>query len=128
MTPPGTVVAPPSSFVIRRSGEAVIGVVSPSELSPGVGSLPPQPSSAISAVTAICVTPTGNRLSISRAKITVPLPPPATAPTVKVQTLPGELSGAAVQPAVPAPGLKLELAGTMAVISTPEACWDPLLL
>jgi hypothetical protein len=38
--PPGLTLAPPSLFVMERSGAAVTGVVSLAELFPGVGSAP----------------------------------------------------------------------------------------
>ena len=50
MVPPGVAVAPPSLFVIERSGAPVNGVVSLPLLLPGVGSVPFAPLSAMLAV------------------------------------------------------------------------------
>jgi hypothetical protein len=52
-------VAPPSLFVMTRSGAAAIGVVSDPVLFPGVGSVPPLPSSAIEAELESWLTPAG---------------------------------------------------------------------
>ncbi len=63
------------------------------------------------------------------AKTTLPPPPaPATVPMEMVQTLPGLLSGAQIQPALLAPGLNTLSAGTVSVMTTPVASWLPALL
>ena len=55
------------------------------------------------------------------AKIAVDPPPAARPPIASVQVEPALLFGAQTQPAVLAPALKVELAGTVSVITTPVA-------
>src|SRR3954467_13719566 len=99
--PPGVTLAPPSLFVMERSGAPVAGVVSLPLLLPGVGSVPLVPSSATDAVLAIWVTPAGNGLVTVTANAAVCAPPPATTvPTARVQVEPALLLGTQAQPAV----------------------------
>src|SRR5215213_2145189 len=122
MVPPGVVDAPPSLLVTDRSGAPVTGVVSLPELLAGVGSVPLAPSSAIVAVFEICVTPAGSGSATVTAKVAVWLPlPAARLPTARVQVEPALPFGEQDQPAVLAPALKVLLAGTVSVSTTPEA-------
>ena len=120
--------APPSSLSISRSGTAATGVLSESLLSAGVGSGPLPPSSPMSAVLAISMTPAASGSSTSTAKVAVPPPPPTRLPMVRVHREPALVSGAHTHPAVLAPALKVVSAGTVSVISTPVASWSPTLL
>src|SRR5436309_912709 len=122
MGSPGWAEMPPSLLVMERSGPPVSGVVSLAELLPGEGSVPLAPSSAIDALLETCVVPAATGLSTVMAKVAVWLPPPAArVPMVSVQVEPALLLGAQTQPAVLAPALKVVFAGTVSVITTPEA-------
>src|SRR6185295_2754339 len=122
MVLPSSELAPPSSFEIERSGAAVTGVVSPVELFPGVGSTPLAPSSAMLAVLERSVTPAATGATPVTAKVAIWLPlMPARAPTASVQVETALLLGTHAQPAVLAPALKVLLAGTVSVRTTPVA-------
>ena len=107
----------------------MMGVVSPLELSAGIGSRPLAPSSATLAVLVIWSSPAGSGAPTTvRAKVAVPLPPPpARLPMVRLHSEPAPVSGTQLQPAVLAPALKTVWAGTVSVTTTPVALWLPTL-
>src|SRR3954454_18644730 len=120
--PPGATLAPPSLFVIEKSGAPVSGVVSLPLLLPGVGSVPLVPSSAIDAVLLICGTPAATGVTTPAATAGVGFRPPAASPPMaSVQVEPALLSGAHDPPAVLAPALNVVFAGTVSVSATPVA-------
>src|SRR5262245_58470877 len=122
MPPPGTTEAPPSLLVSARSGAAPVnGVVSLAELLAGVGSAPWVPSSATLAVLEICVVPAGTVPATLTANVAELPPLAATEPMASVQVEPALLFGVQDHPAVLAPALKVVLAGTVSVITTPVA-------
>src|SRR5438093_1312204 len=110
---------PPSVLVRVNPGLVMVGVVSLLELLPGVGSVPPEPSSLIVAVLATWVMPAASGLSTVTAKMTDPPPPTANVPTVNRQAVPAGAPFAQLQPGVLAPALKVVFAGTVSLICTP---------
>ena len=120
-------VAPPSDLAIVRSGAAVTGVVSVELLSPGVGSVPLVPSSAIVTVFDSWVTPAGSGVFVVTANVTDPPEPAATDPTVNVHVVPAAAPSAHDQPGVEVPAANVALAGTVSVRATPVAPLFPLL-
>ena len=72
-----------------------------------------------------CVTPAGTGFTTVTAKVALPEPPAASAPSARVQLLPALLLGVQAQPAVLAPALNVVLAGTVSVSTTPVAPWPP---
>src|SRR6185369_4361011 len=129
MPPPGKTEAPPSLLVIDRSGPPVTGVVSLPVLLAGFESVPLLPSSAIEAVLEIWVTPAATGFGTLTAKVVVcGVPSAGTAPTVLVQVEPALLFGVQLQPGRLAPELKVVFAGTVSVITTPDAPRLPVLV
>src|SRR3954453_4282843 len=122
MEPPGVALTSPSDLVTDRSGAAVTGVSSVPVLSPGVGSGPLVPSSATTTELPIAVTPAGSAASTVTANSAVPDAPAPSDPTVSVHVLPVQ-----AQPGVEAPALKVVLAGTVSVSTTPVAACVPAL-
>src|SRR6476660_2000375 len=89
MRSPALAVGAPALFVMTRSGAASIGVVSLAVLFAGLGSAPPDPSSATDAVFESCSTPPVTGLSMVTAKVAVTGVPTTTfAPRAKVHTDP----------------------------------------
>src|SRR5436190_24123163 len=124
MKAPGTVLAPLSSLMIRKSGAAVSGVVSRPVLSAAFKSAPFAPSSPIVTVLVMVVTPAGTELAIVNTKGVELLLPAAKPPMLLVQRLLALLSGLQLQPAP----LKVVLAGTVSVRTTPVAPCVPVLV
>src|SRR5689334_16956175 len=113
---------------MEKSGAAVTGVVSFELLLPGTESAPFAPSSAIEAVLEICATPAATGFTTVTAKVAVsPLAPVVTPPMASVQVEPALLFGTHPQPAVLAPALNVEFAGTVSVSTTPVAETAPAL-
>src|SRR6185295_12764372 len=109
-------------MIVWYSPPVMTGVVSESELSPGVGSVPLAPSSATLAVLLTSVVPGGTGSSTSTAKVATWAPlAPASAPIASVQVEPALPSGTHTQPAVLAPALNVVFAGTVSVSVTPVA-------
>jgi hypothetical protein len=98
-----------------------MGVESDAVLFAGVGSGPLAPSSATVAVLLIAVVPPGSGLATVTAKVESALPPPAIAPRFRVQDEPAGAPFAQLQPAELDPALKLVLAGTVSLTTTPVA-------
>ncbi len=91
------------------------------------GSAPLVPSFDSMMVAGIELTPAGSGDVTVTANTTVPFAPGWSVPAVNVQVAPGLLSGAHTHPAVEAPGLNTEFAGTTAVRVTPVAPRLPVL-
>src|SRR6478752_6061413 len=121
--PPGSVVVPPSVFVITRSGAALMGVVSELVLLAGLVSAPWVPSSEMNTVLPSCSSPTGTGLGALTANTTEPLAPGARLPTGKRNSL----VPTAAQPGVLPAALKVVPAGRNSVSTTPVAAASPAL-
>src|SRR5688500_12652386 len=109
---------PPSLFASVRSGAAGTGVASVAGVFAGTGSAT---ADATLAVFEIWATPAATGFTTVTAKIALPDPPPARAPTASVQLLPALPFGAQTQPAVLAPALNVVWAGTVSESTTPVA-------
>src|SRR4051794_6235678 len=105
-------------------------VLTVAQLLAGFSSAPFALSSPMQAVLVMVLLPGGRPPLTVTAKITEPLPvfAPPNAPTDQVQTLPAFPSGTQVQPGVLAAGLKVVLAGTVSVSTTPVASCVPALV
>ena len=123
MVAPGKVEpATSSTLVMVMSGVASTGVTSSSELFSGVGSSPLVPSSAIETALLISVTPAANGLSSTTAKVKVPAGSLAsTFPRDRVQVVPAAAPSTQLQPAELPVVVKVVLAGTVSVTTTPVA-------
>jgi hypothetical protein len=107
---------------MRGSIMIMMGVVSLLILSPDVGSGPWEPSSLMRAVLAIWVTPGGTGSTTVTAKVAEPLAPGATETMVVVQVSPGPPTPEQVHVVGRlSVALKVVLAGTVSVITTPVA-------
>src|SRR3954453_4927097 len=118
MTPPGRTVVLDAVFVSRRFGAASIGVVSVSVLLLASASGPLAWSSVIDAVFDRFSRPAATLVVARTANRTLP-PPCVMAPTVNVHLAPALPPLAHDQPAVLSAALKVELAGTVSVMTAP---------
>ena len=96
-----------STFVMVMSGAALMGVGSVVVLFVGVGSSPCEPSSLITAVLDVCITPVGRGVLTETANVMLPFAFAANEPMVKVQAVEAGDPSAQLQPVVLPTALKV---------------------